>query len=237
MKRLTQLGLILMLLGLSLPAIALAESPSTLQVIGHGRVFVTPDLATVTITVSRSAPDRQLARTRTNRVIGVMIGGLTRIGIDRASIQTSVIALGSRTVGRGTHRRRVYTAEIDLTVTVRRIALLSPLFAVASHAGADGYAGPNFGFTDPSAGMIGASQAALADARRRADAAAGQLGMHVAGVQSVDLDPGSGTQLTSGGSGSATTPASSKPTTPVVPGRQQVDANVQVVYQLASGTI
>lgn len=165
--------------------------PPTIHVVGHGRVFVTPDVATVTVTVNRSANLSRTARTRVNRVIGRIVGGLVRIGVDRPSIQTSTITLNSSTTGRGHQRHRTFDAEVDLTVTIRRISLLSPLFDVASRAGADSYSGPNFDFSDPSAGLVQASDAALADARRRADAAAAQLGMRVVGVQSVDLDPSS----------------------------------------------
>ncbi len=120
-------------------------------------------------------------------------------------------------------------------MTIRRISLLSPLFDVASRAGADSYSGPNFDFSYPSAGLVQASDAALADARRRADAAAAQLGMWVVGVQSVDLDPSSSSpQSSAGAPGSGSAPAARKLTTPTLPGRQEVDADVDVVYLLGT---
>ncbi|MDQ6746159.1 MAG: SIMPL domain-containing protein [Actinomycetota bacterium] len=234
--RFTRLAPVIAALMLAFPAGAL--SATTLHVVGHGRVFVTPDVATVTITATRSANLSHTARARVNRVIARIVGGLVRIGVGRTNIQTSTITLSSSTVGRGHRRHRTFDAEVDLTVTIRRISLLSPLFDVASRAGADSYSGPNFGFSDPSAGLVQASGAALTDARRRADAAAAQVGMHVVGVQSVDLDPsGSSTQPSAG---APTAPSSGsggalrKPTTPTLPGRQEVDADVDVVYVLGS---
>lgn len=145
------------------------------------------------------------------------------------------ITLNSSTTGRGHQRHRTFDAEVDLTVTIRRISLLSPLFDAASRAGADSYSGPNFDFSDPSAGLVQASDAALADARRRADAAAAQLGMRVVGVQSVDLDPSSSSpQSSAGAPGSGSAPAARKLTTPTLPGRQEVDADVDVVYLLGT---
>lgn len=234
MTRVTRLAVIAFAFALFSPGTALSQTgPATLHVVGHGRVFVKPDMATVTITVDRSAATRPLAGHRVNAVTDRIIAGLLGIGVDRPSIQTSAISLNTQRIPIGHHRHRTaYRAEIDLTVTITRIALLSPLFAVASRDGATSFSGPDFGFSDPSAGLLDATAAALRDARRRADAAAAQLGMHVVGVQSVDLDPGSGsTPLpSSGASGSA--PATTK--TPVLPGREEVDADVSVVYELGS---
>ncbi|PZS11668.1 MAG: hypothetical protein DLM64_06325 [Solirubrobacterales bacterium] len=233
MPRLARLAaLVAFALVLCSPAVALADpATTTLHVEGHGRVFVMPDIATVTINVNRSGPTRQLARRRVNTVVARIVRGLVAIGIDRPSIQTSSITLST------THRRHhpaSYDAEIDLTVTTTHISLLSPLFDVASRAGATSYQGSNFDFSNPSAGLIDATNAALRDARARADAAAATLGLHLVGVQSVDLDPGSGTQPPSGvGAPSSPTSASSLKT-PVLPGRQEVDADVDVVYLLGS---
>ncbi len=234
MVRLARLASIVVVLALWPQAVALAQpGTTTLHVVGHGRVFVQPDLATISIVVSRPGATRQLAEGRVNRVTAGIIGGLVRIGIDRASIQTSNIMLGTSTVRVGRHgHRTVYNAEIDLTVTTKRISLLASLFDVATRGGADSFSGPNFGFSDPSAGLLDATAAALSDARRRADAAAAQLGLKVVGVQSVDLDPGSGSTPApaQGAPGSGT----AKSSTPVLPGRLEVDANVDVVYELGT---
>jgi uncharacterized protein YggE len=236
MTRSARLISIAITLALWMPAAAGAQTgPPTLHVVGHGRAFVQPDLATVSIVVTRSGATRELARGRVDRVANGIIGALVRIGIDRPSIQTSNVMLSSSTIRVGRHRyRTVWDAEIDLIVTTTRIGLLSPLFAVASRGGADSFQGPNFGFSDPSAGLSQATTAAVSDAQRRADAAATGLGMHVVGVQSVDLDPGSGSTPAppvvappSGGSGRP-------PTTPVLPGRQEVDVAVDIVFLLGS---
>lgn len=130
MKLYAQVGSVLAMLALVLPPTAVAAY--IIHVVGHGRVFVTPDVATVTVTVNRSANLSRTARTRVNRVIGRIVGGLVRIGVDRPRIQTSTITLNSSTTGRGHQRHRTFDAEVDLTVTIRRISLLSPLFDVAS---------------------------------------------------------------------------------------------------------
>jgi uncharacterized protein YggE len=231
-------GAVAVALALPMPAGAATESgTSTLHVIGNGRVFVTPDLATVTITTDRAAATRQVARARVSRVVARMVRGFVGIGIARLDIQTSSITLNSSTVRLGPHRHRiVYDAEIDLNVTITQIKLLSPLFGIATGAGADSFAGPNFGFADPSAGLRDATTAAVSDARSRADAAAAQLGVSVVGVQSIDLDPGSTPLPAARAPGAAKIPApvSAPGATPVLPGRQEVDVSVDIVFLLGS---
>ncbi len=239
MTRLARLAVIVAVLALLAPARALSQTgASTLHVVGHGRVFVAPDMATVTINTGRSAATRAQARGRVNTVVARIIHGLVGIGVNRPSIQTSSITLDTSevTIGRPGHRhqRISYDAEIDLTVTITQIKLLSSLFAVASRAGATSFAGPSFGFADPSAGLVDATAAALRDARRRADAAATEIGLHVVGVQSVDLDPGSGSTPAPGAPSAPTGSAPRSSKTPVLAGRQEVDVDVDVVYELGS---
>jgi uncharacterized protein len=234
MRRLGPVVPIALSLVLAFPALAAGQT--TLHVVGHGRVFVTPDLAAVTITADRTGSTRLLARVRVDRVINRMIRGLVRTGVKRIDIQTTNVTLNSTVVSLKHHRHRtVWDSEIDLNVTTRSTAVLSRLFDVATRAGADTLSGPNFGFSDPSAGLPAATTAAIRDAHHRADAAAAELGMHVVGVQSVDLDPGSSPLPASGAPGSSPqsrAPGAALPKTPVLPGRQEVDVSVDIVYLL-----
>jgi hypothetical protein len=234
------------LIALAVPAAATAQttpssqtSTATLHVVGNGRVFVKPDMATVTINVDRQAPTRVLARTRTDVVVNHIVSDLVGIGLSRPSIQTSNEMLSTTTIHlRHHHHRTVYDVEIDLTVTTDQVSLLSALFAAAARDGADSFQGPNFGFSDPSTGLAQADAAALTDARTRANAAATALGLSVVGVQSIDLDPGSPVPPLPAASapvkagGGATRPVSA----PTLPGLQEVDATVDVVFLLGPAT-
>jgi uncharacterized protein YggE len=234
-------SLVVAVLAAASPAVAEAQTPpssqtgtATLHVVGNGTVFVTPDLATVTISVDRHGSAREPARQRTDRAVSNIISGLLHLGIPRPSIQTSNETLSTSTVRLRHHRHRiVYDVEVDLTVTTTAIKLLSQLFATASHDGATSFAGPNFGFTNPSAGMAQAEAAAVSDAHQRAQAAATALGLQIVGVQSIDLDPGLTGVPTTSASGSA--PSAPKlPSAPVLPGRQEVDASVDIVFLLGN---
>lgn len=157
---------------------AAADTTPTISVNGQGTVFLAPDVADLTVTVSRSAAGSRQALSAANR-----------------------------------------TAN----------GIVSALRATAS--GASSVSGPSFSFSDPSAGRIAATRAALADARRRADDAAAAIGYTVTGVQSVQLDPQS-VPVFAGAPTSAGSSGAGVPTT-VHPGTQEVDAQVQVVFTIA----
>jgi uncharacterized protein YggE len=128
---------------------------------------------------------------------------------------------------------RRYTATESLQIT-STTSIVGRVIDAATRAGAESINGPDFSFSDPSAGAVAATSAALADARRRGNAAAAALGYHVTGVQSVDLNP-QPTVVSPGTAGSAAPGATSTPTTPtkIHPGAEEVDATVAIVYTIA----
>jgi uncharacterized protein len=219
-------------------AAADATSPSTLTVDGSGSVMVTPDVAGLSVSVARSATRSAVALSAANRRIGAIVAAIRAVGVSKSGIQTNSIDVSRGTVRVGPrhhqHRVRRYTATESLSIT-STASLVGRVIDAATRAGADSITGPDFSFSDPSAGVVAATTAALADARRRADAAAASLGYHVTGVQSVDLNPQSAV-VSPVSSGGASPGAASSPTTPttVHPGAEEVDATVAVVYTIAA---
>ena len=125
-----------------------------------------------------------------------------------------------------------YGASEDIAVHLVDIALVAAVLDAATRAGADDVSGPSFGFSSPTLGLAAAERAALRDARHRADAAAADLGLRIVGVQSIDLDPNGSAGSASQGAPTAASHGS-PPSTPVRPGRQEVDADVAVVFLIA----
>jgi hypothetical protein len=219
-------------------ALADATTPSTLSVDGSGSVMVTPDVASLSLIVIRSAPASRAALGAANARVDAIVAAVKAAGVPASGIQTDSIDVSPGTVRVGPrrhqHRVRRYVATESLSITTTS-ALVGHVVDVAVAAGATSINGPSFSFSDPSAGTVAATNAALADARRRADAAAATLGYTVTGVQSVNLDPQSGIATPSSGATSAPAGPSTKapvPTT-VHPGTQEVDASVAAVYTIA----
>jgi uncharacterized protein YggE len=218
-------------------AVADVTSASTLSVDGSGSVMVTPDVASLSVSVSRSAARSAVALSAANRRVGAIVAGIRAAGVPKAGIQTNSIDVSRGTVRVGPtghkHRVRRYTATESLSIT-STTSVVGRVIDAATRAGADSIDGPDFSFSDPSAGAVAATNAALADARRRANAAAASLGYHVTGVQSVNLNPQS-TVVSPGSAGGAAPGATSTPTTPtnIHPGAEEVDATLAIVYTIA----
>jgi uncharacterized protein YggE len=220
-------------------ALADTTTPTTLHVEGNGSVKVTPDVASLSVTVVQTAAKSSAALSAANQRVHAVVAAILKTGVQAKGIQTQSIDVSRHTirVGPPHHKQKVrrYVATESLSVT-SSASTVGHVIDAATGAGATSIFGPDFSFSDPSAGAVAATNAALADARRRADAAAKAIGYTVTGVQSVDLNPSSGVAFGGGSSGSASTPSpvrkSPAPTT-VHPGVQEVDAAVDVVYTIA----
>jgi hypothetical protein len=217
-------------------ALADTSTPGTLTVDGQGSVMVTPDVASLSLSVSRSASRSAAALSAANRIADAIVAAVRGVGVPESGIQTASINTSCRgvRVGPKGHKRliRRCTASESLSIT-STAAIVGQVIDAATHAGANSIEGPDFSFSNPSAGEIAAENAAIADAQSQANAAAAQLGYTVTGVQSISLNPQSGVVTTPGVTSAPTT--TTAPTTPttVNPGAQEVDATVAVVFTIA----
>lgn len=205
-----------------------ATTPSTLRAEGDGSVMVTPDVASLSLTVSRSSTSSKVALSDANRTIRAVVAAIRAAGVPAAGIQTASINVfrGTVVVGTAGHRRRVrrFIATEILSAT-SKTPIVGHVIDAAVHAGTTRIDGPQFSFSDPSAGALAATNAALRDARRRADAAAAAIGYAITGVESVDLSPQSSPGVVQGSAGSSASPSTPLRTpTTVHPGTQEVDA-------------
>jgi uncharacterized protein YggE len=216
-----------------LSADATAQQPATaptLAAVGEGHVLRTPDQAQLYVTVLKLRTTSAAARGAANRELARIRRTLRAHGVPAGAVQTNAVGVSRERVRRrGRPTRTRYRAFTQLQLRTTDVPHLGALFDALAAAGADDVSGPDFSFSDPSGAQIVATRRALADARRRADDAAGQLGSHVTGIASVDLAPSDGTGVgNSAGSGSSAAGG-----TRLSPGRQEISATVRVVYTLA----
>lgn len=228
----------LALLGGAGPALADSTTgASTLTVDGSGSAFVTPDVADLSVMVSRSAGSSRGALSLANRATGGLVLAIRHVGVPAGGVQTEDVNVSSRVLRAGPQRRRErrWTATESLAIHITTISQTGPAIDAATRAGASTVDGPTFSFSDPSAGKLAATRAAIADARRRADDAAAAIGYQVTGVQSLVIDPQSPQLPFAAASAPQRVSAGSSAPTNVHPGRQEVDAQVQIVYTIAPG--
>ncbi len=214
---------------------AVAVGGPTISVTGIGVVMLAPDAADLSIAVRSGGYSATAARAQANVRTTRILAAIVRLGVDRGAIQTTGVSLERTSTTPRRHRppRVFFTASNSLSLHLTRVGLVGPVVDAATAAGADSIDGPNFSFGNPSQGRGLATQAALGDARTRADAAAAAAGYHVSGVQSIDLDPQGAEPLGLQSAPAAAAPGKVTPPTPVSPGRLEVDATVRVVYLIA----
>jgi uncharacterized protein YggE len=219
------------------PAVAQqVQEPPTLASVGVGRAFLVPDQAEIFLSANRVAPTSRRARAAVNRLMRAARRAMLRQGIEPKDMRTTGVSISRerRRARRGRPARIRFRASADLVVLTRDVPGLGRLIDAAADTGVDVF-GPDFGFSDPSQGSVLATRAALADARRRADDAAAQLGQRITGVQSTDLAPelggGFGGDEDSGAGGGR-----ERGSTRVLPGEQEFVVVVRVVYTVAPAT-
>lgn len=97
MKRIAQLLLALPLLSIGISSCALvassnqsrtASAPHSITVQGMGQVHAQPDVATVNLSISHTAPTTQEARGVVGATVHSLLGELKRLGVEDSQIQT-----------------------------------------------------------------------------------------------------------------------------------------------------
>lgn len=225
------------LISLAFAPAALADTPSpgTLTVDGQGSVMITPDVATLSVSVARSASTAAPALSAANRRVDAIASAVRRLGVPASGIQTESVNTSCGRIRIGPKGRRHWirrcTASESLSIT-SSAALVGHVIDAATHAGAKNINGPDFSFANPSTGEVAAEKAAITDARTQANAAAADIGDTVTGVQSISLNPQSGVVPVATSAPSRASGAPSTPTT-IHPGAQEVDATVAVVFTIA----
>ena len=212
-------------------------TPGTLSVDGSGSVTLTPDRGVALGVRVRVRPRRpRAALSAANRTVDAIVGATRALGVPADGIQTNYVNVygGTVRVGPRKHQHRVkrFTANESLSIT-STASIVGQVIDAATHAGASNVNGPDFSFSNPNAGAVAATDAALVDARQLADAAAAALGYTVTGVQSVNLNPQSSVVVPVAAAPGSSSSSSSGTPTNIHPGTEEVDATVAVVFTIA----
>jgi uncharacterized protein YggE len=227
---------------LALAAPAAAQTPDTTPTIaadGVGVAALAPDIAQFAAAVSETAATSSKARRAANRISSAIRSAALAAGVAATDLRTVGVSVRRERQRKRKNRpaRTVFNASQAIAIKVRDLSKLGPLMDAAAEAGAQGVEGPEFDFSDPSAGRLLATRAALGDARKRADDAAAQVGLRITGVRSVVLAPDDDEYETSSGDSVQTVSAgggeeSGRPTT-VDPGTRDFVERVRVVFTAA----
>jgi uncharacterized protein YggE len=206
------------------PAALAATTPRTITVHGTGIVETVPTSAVFSFGVSATGNTATAALAADSARMNKVIAALRRKGIAEADIQTSSISLAPNQSPRG-DKILNYTATNSVTARIRGIAKAGPVIDAAVQAGANQITGPSLTPTDQRLLSRRALNAAVADARARAQVIAGATRVSLGAVRSVSEDSNSPLPV----GAFAADKASS---TPVAAGTVQTQADVTVTFAI-----
>ncbi len=214
-----------------LPFAALAEeTPRQIVVNATGSVDATPDMATVTLGVSRDARTASQAMSEVSEATAVVLESIRVAGVEGGDVQTSSLNLNP--VWDHSNERppqvRGYVASTTLNVRVRALDDLGALLDQLIGDGANTLNGLTFGIADTGPLESEARADAVRRARNKAETLASAAGLSLGPVQ----------RILEGGGVSAPAPMMrgammEAASVPVASGELEVRVSVTVEYAIA----
>ncbi len=202
------------------------ENTRQITVLGTGEVTVTPDQATLQVGVQSEAGSARDALADNSAKMSALLDQLKTFGIAEKDIQTSGFNL-SQTYDKDGQPSANYQVGNTVAVVIHDVAHAGDLVDSVVGAGANTIYGFTFSVADPKPLEKQARDAAITDARSRAEAlavgAGGSLGQIVAINESIN---GYQPMYDGGGAGMG------GGNTPIQAGEQTITAQIQVTYLL-----
>jgi uncharacterized protein len=203
----------------------------TISVAGSGKVVVVPDLATVRLGVIVERPTAKAARAAAAESMTRVVAAIKKLGIADKDIATANVSLSPvyNYPNNQAPKIRGYQLQNIVTVTVRDLDKLSDVLDDGVAAGATSVEGISFDVADRPAAESKAREAAVVDAKAKADALASGLGVRISGVANVSESVSTPIyyENMAGAVPSADRAAAE---TPVLPGTTDVVITVQVTF-------
>lgn len=213
-------------LATGVPAVA-ADAAITVR--GEGRVAAAPDLATLSVGVTTAAGTAAEALAANADAMARVLDRLGDEAVAPRDMQTARLDLGPRYADRtgGAPRIDGYVARNVLSVRVRELGRLGAILDAVAADGANTFQGLSFGLAEPGEVEDEALRRAVADARRKADLLAGEAGVSLGAVTSIDMGGG-----VSRPTGMAEMRSMAADAVPVAEGELTVTATVTVVFAI-----
>jgi uncharacterized protein len=226
---------VMFLASFTAPAAAQTEQPvnealRTVQVSGRGQVMAEPDRAIVRFGVQTEADSAQDALAENSEQMTAVISATLEAGVAEADIQTSGFQLQPQYDAGpdGTNPELTgYRASNIVQVTVRDLEQIGELLDTVVSAGSNTIEGIQFEVSDQADMQAAAREAAIEDARQRAEQLAELTGAELGPVQTIMETAGFGPAPLA-----TTFNESFAASVPVQPGTQAIETIVQVTWLL-----
>lgn len=161
----------------------------TISVNGNGQVYITPDVAYITIGVQTQAPQVTDALNQNNAQAQAISNALQALGVDAKDIQTSAFNIYPQQnyTPEGMPMEIVYMVQNSVYITVRDLSQLGVILDGVVRAGANNVNSISFDVLDKSAAISEARAKAIADARKTAEEMAAAAGVTLGELQSLNV--------------------------------------------------
>lgn len=221
----------------SSPALAQTEPTTeppirTLRVNGSGQVFISPDIAYISIGVHTEGEDAAEVVAENNEQAAEVVAALQDAGVADRDIQTTNFSIYPRQEydDQGNLQGITYAVDNSVNVTVRDLETIGDLLDAAVQAGANSVNGISFDVSDKVSALSEARQAAVENARAQAEELADAAGVELGAIQSISSYGGfpMPVELARGGGAFAEDAAS----VPISPGQTSLTVDVEIVFEI-----
>lgn len=215
---------------------AAASAPSTTQprsisVNGTGTVTLTPDMATISIGVSTQNAEATTAVNENNRLSQQVLDTLKSKGIADADITTTNFSIYPQQNydSSGQPTTITYVVQNTVDVKVRDLAKLGDILDSVVQSGSNSINSIQFDVADRESANQQALQAAVANAKSRADILAQAAGVTLGSAQTISASISTGGPIVQFDRAlSAAAPSS----VPISTGSMTISVDVSVVYEI-----
>jgi uncharacterized protein len=209
---------------------ATSTTEHTISVTGTGDTILTPDTADLRLGVTATASTVKAARASAAKSMTAVIASLKQLGIADRDIKTTTLSLQpTYDYATGTTPPRITGFQFSnaVAVTIRNLDQLGDAIDNGLAAGATSLDAVNFRVADQTAAEQQARQAAMSDAKAKADALAAAAGVSIIGVSSISESTAPTPWPVYYGTAAG---VASDVATPVQPGTTDISVSVSVVY-------
>jgi hypothetical protein len=205
----------------------------TITVVGSGEVSLSPDMAQVNVGVEVGDASVAEAKAEVDRRMEAIVAALMELGVAEKDIQTAQYNIYFERESFAMPREEgaaetggVYRVSNMLNVKIRDLDLLGEVLDAAVEAGANQMYGVSFTVADDETWESQAREAAVADARARAEELADLAGVELGAVLSVSEVVGSSPvfaarEMAAGGMGGG-----------IAPGELEFSTQIQVTFAI-----
>ncbi len=227
---------ILVALALSACGTAFAQETQpptrTLNVTGSGKVFLSPDIAYISIgvhTEGENAAEAVSSNTTQSKKVAQVLSGL---GIADKDIQTSNFSIYPQQEydDKGQVTGTKYVVDNTVYVTIRDLSKIGNILDAVVSAGSNSISGIQFDVEDKVGALSEARKAAVADAQAQADELAKAAGVKLGPIQSINVYGGFPVPVFEGKGGGGGVQAATE--VPISPGQLTLTVEVNVIYEI-----